>query len=380
MQGSMRTLISLLTLSAGLSAQSPEPARAGQWIGPSRLLVKGEGPEVPSHIEEGPGKILERLPRQQGDLHLDFHEGHFWSSRAGKATFPDGSEARQSTLFKLIDGRWERQVDFRYRHGLIWEILPLGNGKYLGISGQPNFQDGSGKQFPFAVLRADAKGNLEVASTQDAGLAGPYFQKSPAHPNSETPYGSLELDFLSPTVIRTEGFITVLSPRTGWFWVFSDMNGQLKRQGQIYASVGEELLKKSRDLAHVCLGAQPRPDGRILIATRSEDAVQQAARAFQKFLPKTDSDSAFISNYGSIKDLWDLNLQSFPRVEWWKLDPATGSIEPEAAPQRFPSLVRSVKELKAFRWRFNSDGNLMWLGAFLENIEERTPTKAKKAK
>lgn len=381
---SMRTAAVFLALvissSRWVVAQSPEPALPGQWIGPSKLLIRGEGPEEPSHIEDATGKVVEWLPRQSGDFHLDYQGGAFWSVRAGNSKFPDGTESRLSTILKLVNGNWERQAEYRYRKGLIWEIRPLANGKFLAISGQPNFKDSSGKFHPFAVLSPDSKGNLEVTSTQDTGLGEGYFSKAPNRTNGETPWGSLELDFLNPTVIRTEGYITVLSPKTGWFWAFDDLNGQLKRQGQVYASVGEDLLKKPRDLAHVCLGAQPRPDGWILIAARSEDAVQQAARAFQKFLPKTESDTSFISNFGSIKALWDLNLQTFPRVEWWKIDPATGRVESEFAPERFPSLVRSVKELKAFRWRFNADGNLKWLGAFQENAEERQSAKAKKLK
>lgn len=365
----MKPLLAALLLAATPAIWAQRPADRPDpviWDGGNLHVVGWGRVEV-----EKPGRQRgETLRFASGPAAYDFTEGVHWYAEAKRSSTPTMADGRVTALFKYEGQAWVRYAEFEYPAGAVRHLHPLGNGRVWALSPRPGaFKNSEGASFPLAILsRNPQTEKLNVHEVLDFGLEKPYFYRR-ANPvdSHDSPYHALAFDMMEPLVMRAGSYLVMCLPDPGFFWVFDGTTGRLKRRAQLYSFIGEELLStRFRDLAPCILAAHPRSDGKILISARSEDAVNQAARAYREHMPTIATDQDYTRNLSKIRELQDLNLKMFPRVVWWVFDPETGSIQEEMPPLNFPTLVQTTADLQAYRWRFKPDGNLLFLGRYTD--------------
>lgn len=343
-----------------------------------RLHVVEDGRVV---VETQDGKAARHMATSRSASAYGVSSGKAWYSETRRGTTPTLPNGSITSLYRREESGWVLDAEFEYAKGFIVQLHPLGNGRYWAVTSTPGlFSDGDGASYPVAILSKGKGDKLRVHSVLDLGLDKPFFFKQrPPTAARATPYAALTWDILMPLVIRADGYLVLVLPDAGLLFVFDAETGQFKRKAQVYSSVTEELLTRPRELAPCVLVAHPTPSGKVLLSTRSEDAILQAARAFREHMPTINSDQDYIANRDKIAELHTLNLKVFPRVLWWTFDPANGSLHEELPPQHFPTLVQTVEELNAFRWRFKPDGNLLFMGRSTEPAAQSAQASTKGA-
>jgi hypothetical protein len=119
---------------------------------------------------------------------------------------------------------------------------------------------------------------------------------------------------------------------------------------------------------HALLGMQPRQNGHVLIASRSEEAVLKARdlerKAQAQVLPVDHRDPA--RRQELLREAWqnqdrkdlvqnyrDVGAAQYPEVLWWDLDPETGTLTREPAPHGAPGELPRADLIRRFRFRFD---------------------------
>lgn len=322
------------------------------WDGPRLVTLLRDTAMSPiAQVQEPNGSISLRIPppiRREGWSagQLHYGGGRFFYSRFRKGVVGT-QEGRYFEHEVLVwDNKdWVSHASARFP-GLLTGLFPLDDDRFLATATVQGVLQKDGRSYPFATLRLNAKGELQLVELQDTGLEKPFFtaQGRPA-------YGSLSMSFLMGNWARTEGYLLLFS-QFGHFWIFDEDKGHLKRMVCLYKGLSDQRLQEGNLFSGI-LGVQPRPSGHLLVAAKREDAVLFAPLAF----PQNQ-----ISPGVAGQQVWADSVQKhYPHVEWWDLDPETGTFTPEAAPQGFPELFLNQADLNNFNWRFKPDGNLSLL-------------------
>ncbi len=329
-----------------------------QWV-QGTLWVWGEPSECA--FREGPdGQILEKLCKPPGTFSLFWVGDRCWAITASPETL-DGAPTWVTRAYVREGQSWKAEARWAHPAGPL-HLVPLQNGDFLAINDHRQLQDEQKKAYPLAILRPGPSKKLEIKSLHDFGFPQPFFKATrAAAPQRGFTYPAFTADFLSPEVHLTEQGLCLVAKGASHLFVLDPLDGKLRKTIPLFKSVDESWLL-TRDLAAGILIAQPRPNGHLLVASRTEDAVLQAGRAYRETLPPIQSDQDYIRHRSKIQTLFELNLTKWPLLQWWDVDLETGTVRPEEPPLNFPDRIPNRTAYLTYAWRYKADGNLLWLG------------------
>ena len=278
----------------------------------------------------------------------------------------EGSQAR-IRISQSPDGvNWHPHSEFLPPRGRVPNgLYPLGQDWFLVDFLEPMTlgQEAS----LLALAKRDRNGMLQIESLVDMGLKqGLLTARPPTKGWSLTEV--MEVSAIRPVyrrihpdfVARTPDALVLASGYTGFLWVVRMRDsGPFVRRVDLFPGVTEDVLAKGMDLEWGVLGLQPTPDGRVLAATRSEQAVLHGRKVEPSSPLKTLAnfkDAVFMDARGkSIK----ASLETFPELQWWSLDPETGGIRKEETPLNTPARFPDIATAARFRFRPKTNGDLL---------------------
>lgn len=361
---SVKTAFRFLTASLaalGLSAQVLPSDPVPMFWGPAGELIRHASGAL--RVEAPPSRpTLARVIPLAPDLeHVHVEGGWFWANR--KVRRPGGLEIH--VLRSENGSQWHFVARWVPGKGQpVCRILALGPD-FLATSAMAPFQHGE-RQSRAAVLAQGRGDALHVKRLVDLG-------------SKHTPQG-----IFVPWVVAVPDGWALVHFRTGHLWTVRAVGDHIQdRAFKLLASVPDRALAGNMDLEVAVLGCQPSPTGELLIATRSGEAVikgREWAKALNPELgrptwidpsimkdPRPQSREMFdraLEAYGKRQDAIEAEvapkvLEAFPDLLWWELDVREGSLRRREPPPGAPTRIGSVEVLKAFRFRFAVDGNLI---------------------
>lgn len=300
-----------------------------------------------------------QAPRDFRELHAT-DEG-FWANRlAGRGG------AFEVEVHHSPDGlHWQLHTVWRARdQAPRARIFALGKGRFLAIAPMAPFQkdrDASN----FAVLRTRREAHLEVDALLPMGLkqGGPGW-------------------IFVPKVAPLPDGWALLNPRTGHIWlVRSSDEGVVRiRTLKVFDAVPDAAVGNLGSLEPPLVAWQARPDGTLLLATRTEEATLKA-RAFARRMKELaqppggaklsqgdqlaealasaqpEALEAFKKKASELGNVGEAEtLEAFPELLWWTLDGQTGTLKREPVPEGAPHRLRSLEDLRAFAFSFDPQG------------------------
>lgn len=322
------------------------------WDGGNLITVSANDREVRI---EGPG-----LPKQ-GRLHplpdglryLSFTDGTHHAMRREQ-----GPSGRTCAIFSSPDAKTWTPVG--HIPGDVTGFVPLRNGRYFACVALRPLTDGrSGSHM--ALFRQSEKGGLRlealVAFPFSEPLCRPTGKRNPdGQPSFTIPdkWSVVHQTFFEPPVVLQD-HLCLYNRQTGWVLVFSREDGSLKRTVKVYAGVDETRIQRDGSKLEVgLLCLQATREGSLLIASRMEDAVLHSRSLFasnpDKLLPGQapfEAEQAFIPDQRN-------SVKAWPDILYWRLDPETGDLRPEAPPN-LPLKIHRLEDLKRFRFRMRID-------------------------
>lgn len=367
-------------------------AFASQQVWDGNQLVTSEGSEITLE-QRGIKPIRHVLP-----------SGHvFCTYQAGTAfTVKISKQRKVVELFSSKDFRTWTRVGLISRDltPFGFKAIPLENGKFFLMAHLEPFAKGE-KASIFAIATVDDKENLALDELLEPGLSKSVCVKEPAQPGLLTPgfmvrneYQALiqaTLDPCNPICYR--GGFAVVSRETGHMFCFSGKTGRLRRIIQIHSSLDENAFARpTLDLDQAILGLQPRPDGRIFLASRTEEALTEAWKLFKSTSVETvqmtnpqwseHTQQVFKNNVQTKTQ----QLLAHPEVLYFQADPETGDVFLDDTPPGLPSRLWDLATFRQFRFRMTQSGHPAPDSRMLppmeqgENLVEKSPTRVKKNK
>lgn len=294
---------------------------------------------------------------------LIYHRGQFWAlslPRDPQATptlefksSPDGHSWKTEGFFNQASSRFKPEV-----------ALPLGNGRVLCIH-----MNAVGDREPtsfFGIYRRNEKGFFEFATEGSMGLNVPLMKlihepglRSSWSYNSSLHVISRESPDFVKGIVSTDSYFTVIHAVSGICWVFDAEDGRLKRVAPLYSEVMDRLDNLSA-IEMVFLAWQAEDSGRVLLASRSEDAVFGARKVTALALralewPKPPASASpedlavsraqFEAFHPKFAQALKPGLTAFPVIHWWSFDPETGEYEPTVPPEGAPPFLKELSDL-----------------------------------
>ncbi len=364
--GFMARLWSLLAI--GLLGTGPlhaqvYGARAIPQFWKDGSLVRDQGSEL---VIEGPRpgdqKTIKKNPIYGKPY--DVFEGRFWTSQRPE----DGKVISRLTLYSSGDGQtWHPEGFLRYwadeRPLGIW---PLQKDRFLAVYAW-HLERGE-KKSPFAILKRGHEDEFEILDLPAPGFPGRLRYKDKegwafAPENVQLAFGWNEAKNLS--FVRTPTALVLYNPMAGYFWsVDTTKEVPELRFGALYPAMkGPWLGDKSDFIQPPLLTVQPRPDGHVLIASRSEAAMFKAREieATHQFPGVADPRAPSLPAHRDQEkeNVAAYSLQKYPELLWWDLDPARMSFKREDPPDGAPPHFTSVAQLRRFTFRVESNGRVI---------------------
>lgn len=369
-----------MLLGLGSMMHGAPPPEWGHWQGPALYYAHTVTGDITRETAEPPVKVT--IPAPKDGFFPDVFGGRVFIVRQKRttATAPDKPGSWAMDVLAYRDQKWEVEAEWRSEVPDLVRVFPLRDGNYLGVAGRPilAWTDGEGYT-PFGLLEPSEGGKRLKAKTGiPAGFSKPVWKKAPLKDfgHGETNIRGMAGYFDRIVAhFRTDGRLVLMSHELGYLWVFDEGDGRLLRTIKIFSAVDEAYLARPQGVTQVVVGAQPRQDGWILVATRTEDAVIRANLAYpDPALPEAARQDTvgwdFSGWWKGGKDHRVLRITQFPHIRWWKVDPETGRVEPEEPPHGFPDQFKSAGHYAQFRWRFKPDGNLTLVGLGNGNGED----------
>ncbi|HJV89219.1 MAG TPA: hypothetical protein VJ623_02855 [Holophagaceae bacterium] len=347
---------------SGLALQGQVQNRPQDWMtwdgsqiavvrsGEARKLVL----ESPGH--EGSGaKVLEG---PEGTTLLEYKDHAAWAS---VRDVRHGTPAMY--LYRSLDFKtWEVNATYSGDQGRARSIHHLDGKRYLLVS-NPRFFTLGKRMSPYAIAEINEKGYLAITELVDLGLREPLVKASVSPGKAEasgefnSKYIALLAMVLTTSPLRYPGGLALVARRPGYIWLLDDRTGAVTRCVKVFPGVSEEKLGPPHELEWGLLGCQPRPDGHLLIASREEAAVLTGMEAHPRNKHLSQLDNEHQQRVNVAQD--QASISHWPTVLWWDLDPVSGKVTPEPAPQNVPHELLDLRSFQDFRFRFDIRGNLL---------------------
>lgn len=294
------------------------------------------------------------LPHYLDPKSLDVYDGHYWASI--KREKPDGG--------RIVDLLWSPTGREWFLAGILdapkesvpSRLLPLDTGLVLIVSNRGMRM--GGKESFLALGRIKEDQHIVVERLLDPGFKKPLFVKTAKGLwTVNEPYLALSAGFGSE-VVRSDDAVALAHDKLGWIWLVETRNPNPElRLVRLYEAIDESHLSRpyGKGLDVGILGIQPRKNGHFLIAARTQAAVLHG-RDFEQ-------DQEPVSNPKAIPTPSQVQraatgqqkaVSDYPELEWWDLDPHTGTLTREPVPAGAPSRFRSPADIMNFRFRFDA--------------------------
>ena len=385
----------------GLMGLNPFLAPARVWDG-GRLFEPSSGGIRELDQIQPPLRFGQPPKDMAWSFTFDVIEGaaYAWAFGDDRASGQKGRDLKEvrRTLYIYRNGgaRWELWDTLQTTpEAFIGWVKPLEGGGYL-LGGR--FDDEEMRRAdPLAVAQRNGHGKLVIHDTEEAGLGAPTFVwGTPERVLSADESQSYNYDrprwMHNPKLlgtydallgafshqIRVPGHIVLVGRHLGIFIAISARTGKVERMAKLFKDLPDDAMTTPEAYEYGVLSVEPRPDGHLLIAARSEEAVVQSRTWKADLPPQEPVRLSFAEAFGkSAEDQGDLleekqdaadlaradevreaRLRHFPDLVWWDFDPDSGAFRHEPSPTGVPDKFPSVSALQAFTFRFKADGNL----------------------
>ena len=255
-------------------------------------------------------------------------------------------------LAYFVDGEWEPQAEL----GTISQgvILPLRSGNFLVGLREGHATDGGEKHDPrpFGRYRKNSRGELVLIDIIDTKL-----------PSDNINIANFTSHLASRTnhIAITDDHYTYIDPDTGTFWTFSKDTGRLIRSRALY-SAAISALNDGKTIVPAIIGAQPTPDGQILVSAWSSKVCIEGGEIIQAMNVLSNTRNHNLSREEAWEQMTKLAESLFaidPLVRWYRYDPAFGTITMDtSAPAGGKDIINSRIDflMESRHWCLNSDG------------------------
>lgn len=215
----------------------------------------------------------------------------------------------------------------------------------------------NGSMSYFGVYAANEKKELHLDSLVDIGIE--VFDKNLRAKNpTARPFLWVRQEnfplfadmIVSRMVTLADGFAVVFQ-KTGYVLFFKAIDGSVKRALCIFPEIMDKKnINKPKEVPILCY--RPTREGRLLLATRTEDAVLNARSIFQDEVRHNSSNR---EEYDKKMELYlSRALEAFPDIQWWEFDPSTGDFIRQATPENMPNKLISYDKFINFRFWMTS--------------------------
>jgi hypothetical protein len=307
----------------------------------------------------------------------NLYRGRVWGLRTTLPNSDKNPEKIETARVQLCasenGGRWEvigeLPVDSRWPQAPPGMVLPLEGDRFLGVLQNPILE--RGKSSYFVTYKLDsASGKIEFNELCDMGLPGELLIPNKASKSSalRNPKFSLlqyiGLEMRAAGSIRTEDYICFLMPSTGLVWVFDGGKGYLKGLHPLYGKILSSLDRPER-IESAVVQWQARPDGHILLASRTEKAVFEARAHYRTGIVMSQPTEAELKDPAKLEELSRLQAKIVeggflfePELQWWDFNPATGKFTREDAPAGAPVFCWNAEEWEGLKFEHRKNGTL----------------------
>lgn len=287
---------------------------------------------------------------------VDFAQGVYWSNNKLHSTNPKNKPIKG--IYSSRDGsEWTLEGWIQLTEDIdVDSIHALGGDRFLLIAFQ-RIQL-KGKSSLFALATRNEQKELVLDRVLEMGLSKPW-----GVPRAKTGFAAyfgvndayLHLFISSTFVMRTESALAMVHGRPGYVWLMDLGKENLSMDLiKIHDGVKEGMLADGYPLEHCVLGGHPMPDGRFLLATRSEKAVLFGAKNHPR--PKQATDIKDPLFKGDLAVQRQLSIMDFPDLLWWELDPTEKTLRSVPSPAGIPERLTKAEEVKTFRFWFTPSG------------------------
>jgi hypothetical protein len=260
---------------------------------------------------------------------------------------------------------WIRYAGIQDKGARTLHCFPLEEGEFLLFSTPGNPYRLGKHASPIAIGSSNQSGEIQTKSFLDLGLGEEVLEarkipdgESAAPFRVKSKFNSLlPLLFSEAPFVKLPTGFALVSDHPGLIFVFGP-RGQFKRMIRLFPSLTDDRLRNLETLEHAILGFQPTDDGRILVASRSEEAVLNARIRF----PRDNSLDAY-KNPESAKEnarQEKLSVEAYPALVWWSVDPSTGQVTSVEPPLKVSGHFNSPEQISAFRFSILPSGNLLF--------------------
>lgn len=355
----------LLGVSAlSLAAQTLPAERIPQfWEGDRLITLEGsrmvvESPKAPKEVRFlGEGLVA--------SYRREYWDGSYWVCQPMAR---DGVEGW--ALHRSSDGLQRELMAWVPKNlpeGPVYNLSPLPGNRYLVVS-KRLFVRSNQASF-LAVGRVDDRKQIQIDQLVDVDLGDRLLEGASKPEFLQKPEHLLYLTGFIAGPLRAGDHLLFAHRPAGRFLVL-DGKTLKTRFIRLFERIPDALYasEAALRLEHAVLGMQPRKNGHVLIASRSEEAVLKAReheRAFGLDTLATNESDPLRQRQAVQQGLQDPQRKAlgealqdegavrYPEVLWWDLDPATGTITPEPTPVGAPSALTQARFIRRFTFRFD---------------------------
>ena len=356
-------LLLLLALPTSLMAQAyatrsdPEFWHRGQLVTDKGSFLKFEGLK--------PKDIREVKKNTYFDKAIDEFEDQFWTVKKAGSTAEDARlelYASPDAIHWNLEGYVKNQGSARPLG--IW---PVQGDRFLAVFDRHvEMGEGSDKEAsPFVLLRRGKTNAFDLAKLLPCGFVGRLRWKDKDGMYYFAPENALLSLIWGKEFVRTPSALVLFNTSTGYFWSVDTGKESLElRFGALYPEIqGPKLGVDASDSMQIpILAVHPRPNGHVLIASRSEDAMFKSREAEAKLLsarPLVRGVKSDTKDEISREEAMQMGVKAYPDLLWWDLDPATMQFKREDPPVGAPGKLRDLAFLRKFTFQQKADGSVV---------------------
>jgi hypothetical protein len=343
----------------------------GQWAGDLWLenCRSNVFHSTPVFIDEN-NKIKKIIPNlaYQKNFSMLYHETQFSESlwhNGALYTITRGTVEKNWIFAKWQDGKWHflgfYKMDFaeaQHRQGL--KAIPCDNDRFIAI-----FSNNNGGIDSKSKSKATPFYRMSISPQQE-------FTIDKAIGHGQDPLNMASPDYFElahdSSIVMTDRHATLLSEKTGLYWVFSLKDASLVKTGNIFKETAKmitpEMVAKGGFANYPILCANPERMGTVLISAQDERFFATETRDFSE-----EYNELIIKHYDNMSDDEFLEKLQYPlqkefanrnpNIIWYRIYPETGEVERLKSPP--PGGSRSRNGMNA-DWRPMPDG---WVSHYI---------------